>query len=179
MLSRTASNTSEAINIINARIAQGGKYHISLALEMVAEFDLYSQYEVNVNAYYWNDKIKKRDNYNRCTIFPEQEGVYLLGDTAFNPHTNEQFYYLKVGRGINLKTRIAQYKTYSPTTWHIDTFSTTNSVETEKKCHQILSMLGKKVNGTEWFEVSRKHYLEICKQGFQWFFHIKIFGEWN
>lgn len=176
MIPTTAQNKVEAIDIINQRIREGGRYHISLALSMIEEFNLASEYEIDLDAYCWNDRLKFKKSDNRHTNFSDEEGVYLLGETAVNPHTNEQFYYLKVGRGINLRKRVEQYKTYSPTTWHIDSFNTINSVEVEKKCHFLLKTIGKQTKNTEWFEVSKNTYLDICDKGFCFFFHHSLWA---
>ena len=98
---------------------------------------------------------------------PSHQGLYLLGQTTFNPYTDEKQYWIKVGYGSNISSRLQQYTTTSPCTALIDTTHRTQ----EKLCHQILKMIsiGKCQQNREWFLVDRETYLTICKKKFKYF----------
>ena len=98
---------------------------------------------------------------------PKHEGLYLLGQTTFNPYTDEKQYWVKVGYGSNLNSRLQAYTTTSPCTALIDTTHRTK----EAFCHQILKMIsiGKCQQNREWFLVSREVYLAICDRKFAYF----------
>ena len=100
---------------------------------------------------------------------PKTQGLYLVGNTLFNPHTEEQFYLIKVGVSKNLQSRMKNYKTQNPLMFHIDYY--TECELQEFQCHHILlENCQSRIDRTdEWFRISRELYLEICEKGFQFF----------
>ena len=44
---------------------------------------------------------------------PKENGLYLLGQTAFDPYTNKKYYLIKVGMAKNIYDRLKQYCTYN------------------------------------------------------------------
>lgn len=103
-------------------------------------------------------------------------GIYLLGQTIFNPITSARFYLIKVGLSSDLDKRMKDYRTTNPLVFHID-FKVLAGVygkdlySIEKKCHTKLRdiCLYEMEDAREWFIVDRKTYLDICKKGCAWF----------
>ena len=103
---------------------------------------------------------------------PSCGGLYLIGNTLFNPITEEHFYLVKVGISNNLKTRMRGYRTTNPLLFHIDYYTFTGENDLlENACHKILLECceSRIVKTDEWFRVTREKYLEICEKGFQYF----------
>lgn len=102
--------------------------------------------------------------------FPKASGLYLIGNTAFNPYTNEQLFAVKVGyTGRLLEERMRDYRSTNPLLYNID-YLTDKSI-TEYACHEKLLLVCEYIKeGTdEWFLVSKEIYLDICEKGFDWF----------
>lgn len=96
-------------------------------------------------------------------------GLYLLGQTAFNPHTNQKYYWIKVGTTNSAKSRFSHYRTNTPTMYFIDWISHKEKIHQEEWYHHVLSTICLKQHRFEWFQVTEKVYLEICKKGFAHF----------
>lgn len=105
---------------------------------------------------------------------PEESGLYLIGNTNFNPFTKEELYFVKVGKSVNLYNRMKTYKTDNPALFHIDYLELPREIlnDNEKMSHIILyENCEEKVQYTEeWVKVSRETYLEICEKKFDYFF---------
>jgi hypothetical protein len=111
----------------------------------------------------------------------DRPGLYIIGQTSFNPFTNKKYYLIKVGMTSNsLVKRLRDYYTHNPSLWIIETIPVRGKVETilkkEKEFQEILSFLSMKkdVNilendayfkNKEWFCVSENDYKEICEKG--------------
>lgn len=107
----------------------------------------------------------------------EKTGCYLLGQTNFNPFTNEKFYWIKVGQAINVKKRMNSYASHSPMVYKIDYLycdaNKLNLIET--LCHEELKdhyAISTAQGSKEWFAVSEETYLEICEHKFNWFAYL-------
>lgn len=104
------------------------------------------------------------------TNIDSDTGLYLIGQTTFNPITDEKRYWVKVGKTTAAKSRINQYLTHAADIyfidWHCQTKKWLN--DNENFCH---SQLGLKAidRRTEWFRVTEKTYFEICEKGFKFF----------
>lgn len=100
---------------------------------------------------------------------PAKMGIYLIGTVSFNPFTKEELYFIKVGFSGNLQRRMKDYRTSSPTIFHI-AYDTEDSI-LESDCHSILRRCAEcQVEGTdEWFKVSKEMYFEICEKKFEFF----------
>jgi len=100
---------------------------------------------------------------------PACDGLYLIGETHFNPHTDEKFYWVKVGKATNLAERFRQYNTCNPMLFRID--FNTNGYNKEKFYHAKLAAIciNKCNHNSEWFLVDRDTYLNICEKGFSYF----------
>jgi len=160
-------------NYFTAYIAEQGKKFIKY----------YTKHYIILSKYYnyfpsnrcWRDRIVMRDTTmigTDCFLknnikYPSKEGLYLIGQTNFNPHTKEEFYWIKVGWGGNLSTRRRQYNTYTAMIWDIG-YCVDNQIS-EYKCHEKLLKIALHRHADEWFSVSRENYLKICEQGFEWF----------
>lgn len=109
-------------------------------------------------------------------IPPMFGGLYLFGQTAFNPITRTPLFFIKVGQAKSFKDRCKQYKTHNPAVWRIEFLlvednTAKNGMETD--CHAMLTERGlhhESENSTEWYEVSEELYTEICEKGFSYFF---------
>lgn len=104
-------------------------------------------------------------------------GLYLVGSVYLNPHTKKEKYFVKVGMSKNLKSRVNSYKTENPGIWQIDykMYDYDTVGEEEINYHEKLEKYEIDLYSdcehsmTEWTQVSRKNYLKICKQGFDFF----------
>lgn len=104
---------------------------------------------------------------------PCNKGLYLIGNTLFNPHTEEKIYIIKVGTSSNLNNRMRSYRTDNPLLFHIDFIIA--DLALEPLFHLALYKNGGQfLEGCdEWFKVSEEMYFDICTKGFQ-FFNGKI-----
>ena len=103
---------------------------------------------------------------------PKASGLYLIGNTLFNPMTNEQYFLVKVGESSNLYNRMRSYRSTNPMVFHIDYLAVKEDVFClEHECHALMLRMGfvKAKDATEWFLTSRETYLEICERGFEFF----------
>ena len=65
-----------------------------------------------------------RDLFEKNNIeYPHKNGLYLLGQTFFNPITDEKFYWVKVGTATDLKRRRSDYNTHTAMIWDIDYYT--------------------------------------------------------
>jgi hypothetical protein len=105
---------------------------------------------------------------------PDGGGLYLLGDVHLNPNTSERFYLVKPGLSrAGFEQRMRSYDTANPLLFHIDFLAVTENIfELEAECHLKMAKvcISKMSNAEEWYRVSRKVYLQICKEGFGYFF---------
>ena len=109
-----------------------------------------------------------RDQFERNNInYPNQKGLYLIGQTFFNPITDEKFYWVKVGEASDLKRRRREYNTPTAMIWDIEYY--VGDKLTEKGCHNKLKEICLHRHADEWFSIPREEYLDICKRGFDWF----------
>lgn len=117
---------------------------------------------------FWNDENPLR------LSAPSNPGVYLVGNTLFNPHTHEEIYLVKIGRSSNLKSRMKTYQTDNPGMFHIAFLkakSNDHSKQLETVLHNLLwHYCEATVHGcNEWFKVNRDTYLSICEEKFDFF----------
>lgn len=146
----------------------GSGYNISnnvgAAISKYYKWDNEKGYVRVYNGFNRND----RDLFEQNDIrYPFEGGLYLIGQTFFNPITDEKFYWIKVGSGTFLKERRKAYNTYTAMIWDID-YHIENKL-TEEECHFILMSKCIYRHADEWFSVSREEYLEICNKGFKYF----------
>lgn len=119
-------------------------------------------------------------NYNYFTgseldVFDGRKGgLYLVGSCNFNPLTDEKYYWIKVGVAKIFKKRMASYRTHNPMLWKNSYFfceDETQRYHLESQCHEILNMkaIGSLSEASEWYEVDKDTYLNICNKGFTFF----------
>ena len=105
---------------------------------------------------------------------PKTCGLYLIGNTIFNPFSNNRFYLVKVGLSTNLYNRMKAYRTMNPFIFHIDykEIDKEEVYKAETSCHIKLSKkaLSRSDDADEWFILSRQNYKKICEKGFSFFF---------
>jgi hypothetical protein len=97
------------------------------------------------------------------------EGLYFIGETHFNPKTNEKFYWVKIGKATNLYERMRNYNTHNPMLWRI-AFNT-KDYDKEKFYHKELKKvcLNTCNHNDEWFLVDEDTYFAMCEKGFKYF----------
>lgn len=102
---------------------------------------------------------------------PIEEGLYFIGCTTFNPFTKEPQYWVKIGRSDDIKKRLRNYDTHSPSIHHIDYKVCRNSPMRERQYHILLNTysVGRSERSTEWWLVDELTYLQMSEQGFKWF----------
>ena len=107
-------------------------------------------------------------------IAPKGSGLYLVGNAVFNPHTDEQIFFIKVGKSKDIKSRMKNYLSSNPMLFHIDycLAEYKEMHDLERQCHLMLFEKCQAVmEGTmEWVKVDKTLYLEICQKGFNFFF---------
>lgn len=161
------------------RRAEIGKCMIELFTEnpSIAEVWLYRPSELM-----WVDRFIKKELAEKETpIFhdevtnllnaPRGCGLYFLGNTAYNPHTNEVCYWVKIGSSSNLHARMKAYATSNPSTFVIGYEPTRDYVAEEYRYHRLIEAVSlyRNQNNIEWFMVDRNTYLEMCEKGFNFF----------
>ena len=72
-------------------------------------------------------------------------------------------YLVKVGLAKRPKERRAQYKGYNPTAIMRSTCAGTRNEE--NRAHEKLASVGKRISGTEWFEVEKETFDELYERG--------------
>ena len=94
--------------------------------------------------------------------------MYFVGETHFNPITDEKFYWVKIGKATNLKQRMQNYNTHNPMLWRVD-FSL--DYDKEEYYHKRLNevAIAKCNHNNEWFLVDKTTYLEMSEKGFKFF----------
>lgn len=121
---------------------------------------------------------------------PHGAGVYILGQTAFNPYTHQEYYLLKVGMGKDIYKRLKAYSTHNPAFWIIDTYETDEKDAKwwEEQMHNVLFYnfpQGESIetvcniHSTEWTSVSREVYLAVCEYGYNAFDATAAFGNFE
>ena len=113
------------------------------------------------------------DGYLKVEV-PKECGLYLVGSTHFDPLTGKTYYWIKVGMSTNLFKRLRGYHSENPMIYVADTLITGNDVvcDMEHDCHVMLSdvAMARAENTAEWFLVDKDTYMNICQQGFNYFF---------
>lgn len=122
-----------------------------------------------------NELLIKKLKARVVSKIPMFAGLYLVGNTAFNPYTDEKFYFLKVGMSLKcIKERLKAYFTCNPILWKADYYECSDKKMTrflEEQCQLVLLEKCLEIceGSTEWFRVDRETYLEICEKGFDYF----------
>lgn len=100
---------------------------------------------------------------------PDEAGLYFVGETHFNPHTREEYYWVKIGESDNLRKRLRGYNSTNPMLWRIG--YKLGAQNEEKIYHELLRNIAvaKGVRNDEWFLVNRETYLAMCEKGFNYF----------
>lgn len=162
------------------------KKYGEMMIVILKEYPIVNEYwDYCPNEYMWVNKFNKKKDPHFSTMFiengivrdattnllsaPSTSGLYLIGQTSFNPYTKEEQYWVKVGYSSDIWSRFKSgYATHCPCTALIDT----TSKGSEVYCHNILCKKAKgrcQIN-TEWWLVDRDTYLEICEKKFNYFF---------
>lgn len=131
-------------------------------------------------------------NYFEDLYIPAKSGIYILGQTAFNPETEQKYYMIKVGLASDLYVRLKQYACYNPCFWIIDAIPIEKGYhEIEEKCHSILEILefgaiswyNQQIetcchsHSTEWYSVTEDTYHIICTYGYYAFTSFNNFRQ--
>lgn len=119
--------------------------------------------------------LERFEDSNNPKITTENSGLYLIGNTVFDPTNYNTYYWVKVGAAVsNIKKRVSQYVTYNPMFYNIDSYIVENNPRKlfalEKGCHLVLSQIAITKKGQEWFMIDKDSYFDICEEGFSWFY---------
>ena len=149
---------------------------------LMEEYPVLNEYWERTNARRWVDrfvKIKDVTNLTPDTEIPDfddgidydapnAKGLYFIGETHFNPITHEEFYWVKIGKAVNLRNRMRQYNTHCPMLWRID-FSGDYAYENVYHIWLRQHCIAACNHNEEWFMVDRDTYLAMCEKGFAYF----------
>ena len=127
----------------------------------------------------------------RREVIPHTGGLYLVGNTVFNPMTGEQFFMVKVGMSTNIYNRMKGYSTENPMMFHIGyktincdnvdlsnypSYKKTNAIgkyikSIEEQYHKVMEerKFCRFEYAQEWFIVDKETYMEICEKKFDFF----------
>ena len=168
--------------IVNTeRHAPSRKYHYTIMLdiyncEVVPEIK--KEWTLNKEEYHVINRFKKvGKTVKNIESYKKVSGLYLIGNTYFNPFTEEEFYWVKVGQSTDIAKRLRSYRQHNPMIWvqnilelPIDKLDFAESV-----CHYELNKVSKEIgkNTREWFRVSRETYLKICTEEWNYFKSLK------
>ena len=120
----------------------------------------------------WNDNFLQDSDSFMTSLFKvaltkePRCGLYLIGDTSFNPFTKEVEYWVKVGKTKDASKRFSTYRTSSPCLYYLDWIET-RQLSYEKKYHEILSSMSSKTHRSEWFKVNESLYFKLFTRGFE------------
>ena len=140
---------------------------------------IYTTYEDMKKFWAWcPEEFCLKDRFKRVSAekpkrdFPSDEGLYLIGQTTFNPFTNEKFYWLKVGKASDFTKRMKTYSTHNPCIWKIDFMpldKNTAFVMEISYSSRLKNLMGLETgeHSKEWFRVNENDYLDICNKGFK------------
>jgi hypothetical protein len=163
----------------------GRAYHGKLIISIFENHpQVYDYWDYLPNEFLWENRFRKNnkiyqlgykivngvvvDPITNLQNAPTHGGIYLIGQTNFNPYTDEKQYWVKVGASYNIWKRFkGGYTTTSPCTALIATSESNEEVY----CQGILATkaIGKCQQNQEWWLVDRKTYLEICERKFEYF----------
>lgn len=174
--------------------ASGTSYRYKIGHEMLDFMEEYPQlndyWTFNEKEFYWSDRFThtkryaessfnrkvKRELASAIDTFDDGidynccfgKGLYFIGETHFNPITNEKFYWVKIGKSECVYKRMNNYNTCNPMLWRID-FSP--NYHLESMYHNLLGKvaIAKCNHNNEWFLVDETTYLAMCEEGFDFF----------
>lgn len=125
----------------------------------------------------FQDLLSKTPVFNNSVdvkaVAPDAEGLYLIGNTLFDPRDNTKLYAIKVGTSTCLQRRMKEYRISNPLVFHIDyLLNSYRPAILERECHEQLCRLCqyRLPHSEEWYLVTQEQYTEICEKGFAFFF---------
>ena len=138
------------------------------------------------NEFYWIDRFKKIEKYvqplyeappifqdeaTNLRTAPECCGLYFIGETHFNPFTDEKFYCVKIGLSNNIKKRMNGYRSCTSMVYPIEFLETYDYINLEHYYHNLLNQIAiyRNQNNDEYWFVDKETYLQMCQQGFDYF----------
>lgn len=100
---------------------------------------------------------------------PAEAGLYMVGETHFDPTTDDTYYMVKIGKSSCLRKRMSQYNTSNPMLWRIGYY--VGACDREEEFHRKLKKIAYRSfkHNNEWMLVDRETYLALCEQGFDYF----------
>lgn len=129
-----------------------------------------------INKYGMTSKQLRESRQYEGAGWPDEfsQGLYLIGCVFMNPHTREEFYWIKVGSSTNLHRRIKEYASLCPMIWknsYLYRKDMNRARQEETRCHKRLEQIciERGFGSNEWFRVEREAYLNICQMGFSIF----------
>lgn len=165
-------NTIEAIVQINPQTAQywGFNHKAPRVKNRVTQIANYDLHELMMKGEMTKTIIENGIFYDGISYdAPNYAGLYFIGETHFDPHTKDLFYWVKIGKSTRcLSERMKDYNTHNPMLWRID-FCRTPSLEKTYQRKLAAVALARCNHNQEWFLVDEKTYLEMCEKGFSYF----------
>lgn len=171
-------NKENIIKEMERRIKGNSSYHYKNAVELYNTYDfLHDIWEYRPYEMYIKDRFVRKLNPDSLpqqeVEMPESSGVYMIGTTAVNPYTGEEFFWIKVGQSDNLYKRVKTYNIYNPTMWKATYLLLEKEYlrDIEKYLHEQLGKIciNRSNTSREWFQVSKQDYINLCEKGFNCF----------
>ena len=173
-------NKEDIIKEMERRIKGNSSYHYKNAVDLYNTYDfLHDIWDYKPYEMYIKDRFVRKLNPESLpqqeVEMPESSGVYMIGTTAVNPYTGEEFFWVKVGQSDNLYDRVKTYNIYNPTMWKANylLIKKEDLRNVEKFFHIELEKICMNRSNTsrEWFQVSKQDYILLCEKGFNYFYN--------
>lgn len=186
----------EQINIIHSDTSWAAYSQKSAAYNKICEYlescpNANRYYQLVPNAHFYVDRVKQIKKYDISILeknatgytilenttlddgidyfAPDDSGLYFIGETHFNPITDQKYYCVKIGRASNIANRMKQYNTHNPMLWRIDYAIDEENFEAYYQSMLTHVALARCSHNAEWFFVDKVTYLEMCAKGFHYF----------
>jgi hypothetical protein len=102
---------------------------------------------------------------------PSYSGLYFIGETHFNPFTEEKYYCVKIGLAKNIANRFKQYRTHTSMVYPLGFLESQEYVRLENYYHNKLNQVAiycNQNNSEGWF-VDKETFIDMYNKGFDYF----------
>ena len=102
---------------------------------------------------------------------PSYSGLYFIGETHFNPFTEEKYYCIKIGLAKDIADRFKSYRTHTSMVYPMGFLESTEYKQLEKYYHNKLNQIAlyRNQNNSEGWFVDKDTFIKMYEQGFSYF----------